>query len=290
MPPSGVAALSLLIAILNNDLRLHSIGRMQVGLFWVGIVIQFLSSEDPAPLAVDVPLLPRRDSVDCAFGGGSGRAVQPQLSWAEVEIQESLGNGSYATVYAAKWSGTRVALKCWIDDGGSDERVEAKVLAEAALLMELRHPNILSVYGVLPRPRALVMECGVCTLGQVLCGEEARTTGLRWARRVDLARDVAAGVEFLHSHAPPIIHGDITCSNCLVATDGRCKVRAALASCTELCLALRFLHTLVLPAAVRFRHLLRQRAGAVRPALGVQRGLRRAGGAAPAAGAAAAGG
>ena len=223
MPPIGVAALSLLIAIMNNDLRLHSIGRMQVVLFWVGAVVQFLSSEDPTPAAADLLLPSRRDSVDC-FGGSSARATQPQLSWADVELEEPLGNGSYATVYAAKWSGTRVALKCWIDDGGSDERVEAKVLAEAALLMELRHPNILAVYGVLPRPRALVMECGVCTLGQVLSGEEARTNGLRWARRVDLARDVAAGVEFLHAHSPPIIHGDITCSNVLVATDGKCKL------------------------------------------------------------------
>ena len=113
MPPIGVAALSLLVCILNNDLRLHVIGRMQVGLFWVGIVVQFLSSERP-PVAADVALLPRRD--------GPARAVQPQLSWADVEVAEPLGSGSYATVYAAKWSGTRVALKCWIDDGGSDER------------------------------------------------------------------------------------------------------------------------------------------------------------------------
>ena len=98
------------------------------------------------------------------------------------------------------------------------------MLAEAALLMELRHPNILAVYGVLPRPRALVMELGVCTLAQVLSGDEACINGLPWPRRVNLARDVAAGVEFLHAHSPPIIHGDITCSNVLVAADGRCKL------------------------------------------------------------------
>ena len=223
MPPFGVAALSMLIGILNNDLRMHSLGRLQVALFWAGVAIQAFTSGAP-PSADQHPAWPAEAQSDgwartaAAVAAGS----QPRLSWSDMEPEELLGSGSYATVRAARWRGTGVALKCWLDDGGDDD--ESAVLAEAALLMTLRHPNVLSVYGVLPRPRALVMERGVCTLAQVLSGEEACSNGLPWRRRVDLARDVAAGVDFLHVHAPPIIHGDITCSNVLIAADGRAKL------------------------------------------------------------------
>jgi hypothetical protein len=225
MPPIAVFALSLLIGILNNDPRLYALGRLQVGLFWGAIAIQVFASDAPPSTDEHPSSWPADAQADCLRMAGGGRgleASQPRLSWADVESEELIGSGSYATVRAARWRGTGVALKCWLDDGGDDD--ESAVLAEAALLMTLRHPNVLSVYGVLPRPRALVMERGVCTLAAVLCGEEACSNGLQWKRRVDLARDVAAGVDFLHAHAPPIIHGDITCSNVLIAADGRAKL------------------------------------------------------------------
>lgn len=34
---------------------------------------------------------------------------------------------------------------------------------------------------------------------------------LSWSKRLDMLRDVAAGMQYLHSRKPPVIHGDLRC-------------------------------------------------------------------------------
>jgi serine/threonine protein kinase len=39
---------------------------------------------------------------------------------------------------------------------------------------------------------------------------------LTWGRRLDMLRDVAAGMVFLHSRRPAVIHGDLRSPNLLL--------------------------------------------------------------------------
>jgi serine/threonine protein kinase len=294
---TGMAALSALLCILHSAApTLATIGRLQMLLFWATLALSALSGDEAAAGgdAALAALQQARGASQRSSHNADGYAAaaaeaaaaaaacaQPELTWQDVSLGEPLGHGSFATVYAAQWRGTRVALKCWTDRGGArgnrggDEHPAAAAAAavaaalggqafggyaggstdggaggdavaaaaaeedarcaanEASLLMALRHPNVLQVYGILPPPaRALVMERGVCTLGQLLRGGEALPPGaataslpaLTWQRRVELALAVAAGVEFLHAHAPPICHGDITCSNVLIVEGGAPKL------------------------------------------------------------------
>ena len=47
---------------------------------------------------------------------------------------------------------------------------------------------------------------------------------LEWDQRVQMAKDAACGVTYLHWHSPSIIHRDLKSSNLLVTPDMRVKV------------------------------------------------------------------
>lgn len=47
-------------------------------------------------------------------------------------------------------------------------------------------------------------------------GDRRSQQELSWAKRLDMLRDVAAGMVFLHSRRPPVIHGDLRSPNLLL--------------------------------------------------------------------------
>jgi serine/threonine-protein kinase len=77
---------------------------------------------------------------------GPGASERPTITWGPLEIREEIGRGASGTVYRA-WD-TRlardVALKLFDPDSVSADAA----LAEGRLLAQLRHPNIVTVYGV----------------------------------------------------------------------------------------------------------------------------------------------
>jgi serine/threonine protein kinase len=162
-----------------------------------------------------------------------------EIDAADLALGDTIGSGASATVYAGTWRGTRVAIKVWFPvtesaasastaSTGSfpwlrarDSRLpgdgSAQFRSEVALLTQLRHPHVVSVFGVAP-PMMLVMELGVRgSLRAVLLGAAASAEGglvaLPWATRARIVAGVAAGVEFLHARSPPIIHRDLKCGN-----------------------------------------------------------------------------
>ena len=208
---TGVAALSVVINIINADVSLHAIGRMQ-GLLTVAVIALMLSSPHGV-IELVLPPPPAENLVD---------TEHLHLSWGDVVRGEVLGTGGFGSVHAARWRGTDVAIKFWVSKlyDETDEEGEQRLIHEAAVLMRLRHPNILQIFGVLPRPRAIVMERGVQTLAAML----KEQPWLPWTRCMELIRGIAAGTEFLHTHTPPIIHGDLKPSNILITASGTPKI------------------------------------------------------------------
>ncbi len=47
-------------------------------------------------------------------------------------------------------------------------------------------------------------------------GDRRSLAELSWSKRLDMLRDVAAGMVFLHSRRPPVIHGDLRSPNLLL--------------------------------------------------------------------------
>ncbi|KAH7404755.1 hypothetical protein KP509_15G041100 [Ceratopteris richardii] len=104
---------------------------------------------------------------------------------------------------------------------------EREFLTEVALLGRLHHRNLVNLMGYCAEKeqRILVYEyMSNGSLAQLLYGNN--TEHLSWDLRVQIAQDVARGIEYLHEGAvPPIIHRDIKSANILL--DGSMRARVS---------------------------------------------------------------
>ena len=158
--------------------------------------------------------------------GGGWTALVSEAS--EVVLGEMLGHGGSASVHAALWRGTPVAVKVWwvptpFSLAAERGTAEASFLREVEILSSLRHPHILGVFALIKRPPMLVMELAAAgSLRDLL--RRSTLAELPWPRRVDVLRGVAAGVEFLHAQQPPIAHMDLKSSNIVLSAEWVPKV------------------------------------------------------------------
>lgn len=169
---------------------------------------------------------------------GIGKALL-KVDASELQLGTVCGTGFMGTVYSAVWRGAPVAVKVFKDDLArtlglqnlssmpdgisilSDKSLSSNTssfFSELEMLSSVRHPNILACFAfVVGPPAMLVVELGTAgSLKDLL----ARTSlvELPWRRRLELAAGVAAGVEFLHSLTPQLIHGDLKSAN--IVLDG----------------------------------------------------------------------
>jgi serine/threonine protein kinase len=155
--------------------------------------------------------LPTQETMPVA----DGRELQVPSAWGRLEIRREIGRGGFGTVYLA-WDAAlerEVALKVLRADERSEE-----VVQEGRLLARVRHPNVVTVYGVdeYEGTVGLWMELveGL-TLNQILAargvmgGQEAALVG------VDICRAVAA------MHKAGLLHRDIKAQNVMREAGGR---------------------------------------------------------------------
>ncbi|XP_065173211.1 probable tyrosine-protein kinase DDB_G0283397 [Atheta coriaria] len=98
-----------------------------------------------------------------------------------------------------------------------DEEAQKNFLKEVAVLRSLHHNNVLRFIGVLYKERKLHLVTEYIaggTLTELLHDDKQI---LAWQQRVSFARDIAAGMAYLHSMN--IIHRDLNSHNCLVRED-----------------------------------------------------------------------
>jgi len=148
----------------------------------------------------------------------------------DVEISNIvLGRGAFGEVKVARWRGIDVAAKFLhdlADDGGraAEDRDEDALRREMLMLSKLRHPNLVLFLGVciasVPSPSdekrisTILTELMPCSLYQVLEDNDNKRMDL--PELLDVATDVAAGLDYLHSHMPAIVHRDISSKNILL--------------------------------------------------------------------------
>jgi eukaryotic-like serine/threonine-protein kinase len=151
-----------------------------------------------------------------AASENAGKVPRDQPTrWGPLEIRGEIGRGHFGTVYLA-WDSAlerRVALKLLRETGGA-----AEIIREGRLLARVRHPNVVTVYGVDQYDDAvgLWMEfVDGLTLSRVLA-----TSGILGAREaaligVDLCGAVAA------VHKAGLLHRDIKAQNLIREGSGR---------------------------------------------------------------------
>ena len=148
------------------------------------------------------------------------------------EDDKPLGRGSYGVVYRARWKGMPVAAKKLHDIFFADDIYPKRQIAtfvekfkeEWELLATLKHPNILTMFGVVipsrpGRSPILVTELLDCSLLQFY-----KSSNVSEESVVSIMRDVAQGLRYLHQRRNPIAHRDLASKNIVLTPNRKAKI------------------------------------------------------------------
>ncbi|XP_059171821.1 LOW QUALITY PROTEIN: uncharacterized protein LOC131952901, partial [Physella acuta] len=168
-------------------------------------------SPSPCPTA-------RQKSVDLNRSHSFSTRQQEHRVFRAVDLilGEILGQGFFGQAIKAvhRVTGEKMVLK---ELHNFDEDAQKSFLREVSMLRNLSHPCVLKFMGVLYRDKKLNLVTEFIdggTLSDLLLDHSVE---LSWKQRVAFAKDIAAGMSYLHSM--DIIHRDLNSQNCLVRKD-----------------------------------------------------------------------
>nr|AMM42960.1 LRR-RLK [Vernicia montana] len=169
----------------------------------------------------------KRESFESMIWEREGKFTFGDIVKATDDFNEKycIGKGGFGSVYKAVLStGQVVAVKKLnISDSSDIPAINLQSFEnEIRMLTEVRHRNIIKLYGYCSRRGCLhlvyeYVERG--SLGKVLYGVEGEID-LGWATRVKIVQGVAHAIAYLHHDcSPPIVHRDISMNNILLESD-----------------------------------------------------------------------
>ncbi len=141
--------------------------------------------------------------------------------YADYKVLYVIGAGTFARVYRAEKDGQVYAVKVLRKRFRDEVKELEQFLREGSMGLKLRHPNIVSIFDVVPDKRNpfLVMEF---VEGQTLRDLVKRRGGLPADLALQLMYEIASGLSYAASLG--IAHRDLKLSNVLISTEGKAKL------------------------------------------------------------------
>ena len=139
--------------------------------------------------------------------------------------KSDIGYGAFGDVKKAYWRKTLVCVKFLKKDFEKKENQVIPFIEEFNLLKQLRHPNILLYIGgsISGEQHFLITEyCQNGNLFELL--HNPKSPELDNLEKVNLALEIAQGVNYLHSFVPPIVHRDLKSLNILLDKNYTAKI------------------------------------------------------------------
>ncbi len=137
----------------------------------------------------------------------------------DLELERQIGQGSFGKVYLGSYFGTKVAIKKIIV---KDEREMVLIKREVDMLKDVRHPNIVSFYGICKQDDALLLVQEFVPCGELYKLLKDDKVEIDWKLSFSIAKDTAAGMSYLHSRG--VVHRDLKSENLLVDEHWRIKI------------------------------------------------------------------
>ncbi|KAL4627808.1 hypothetical protein ACB092_05G192300 [Castanea dentata] len=125
-----------------------------------------------------------------------------------------IGMGGTARVYKAQMpTGHVLAIKkVWCLEGEEEEEMVETFKNEIRVLSDIRHRNIVKFYGFCSHRQHKFLIYDYIERGSL--------ANLCWSKRVDIVRDIANALSYMHHDCtPPIIHRDISSKNVLLNSE-----------------------------------------------------------------------
>eukprot|EP00742_Colponemidia_sp_Colp-10_P008943 GILJ01009717.1.p1 GENE.GILJ01009717.1~~GILJ01009717.1.p1 ORF type:complete len:625 (-),score=66.37 GILJ01009717.1:106-1980(-) len=141
----------------------------------------------------------------------------------ELSSSDKIGSGANADVYKAYFGEEQVAVKKFFCKELTSE-LAISYMREIEILSSIRHPNIISMYGVCLSPPNVCLVMEYAPQGSLFHVLAVRMQILPLDMKTRFILDAVKGLAFLHSHQPPIVHGDIKSLNMLIDSEGVLKL------------------------------------------------------------------
>ncbi|XP_059642727.1 MDIS1-interacting receptor like kinase 2-like [Cornus florida] len=138
----------------------------------------------------------------------------------DFDIRYCIGTGGYGSVYKAQLpTGKVVALKKLHRLEGEEPTYDKSFRNEARVLSQIRHRNIVKLYGFCLHRRCMFLVYEYMERGSLflVLRNEVEAMELDWTKRVNLVKDIANALSYMHHDCSPVvIHRDISSSNILL--------------------------------------------------------------------------
>ncbi|XP_056169742.1 MDIS1-interacting receptor like kinase 2-like [Syzygium oleosum] len=138
----------------------------------------------------------------------------------DFDIKYCIGTGSYGSVYRARLpNGKVVALKKLHRLEAEDPSFDKSFRNEVKHLTEVKHRSIIKLHGFCLHRRCMFLIYEYMERGSLFCAlrDDVKAVELDWSKRVDLVRDTAHALSYMHYNcAQPIVHRDISSNNILL--------------------------------------------------------------------------
>ncbi|XP_059638699.1 MDIS1-interacting receptor like kinase 2-like [Cornus florida] len=160
----------------------------------------------------------------------NGRIVYEDIIKAtdNFDIRHCIGTGGYGSVYKAQLpSGEVVALKKLHKLEAEEPAFDRSFKNEVQMLTEIRHRNIVKLYGFCLHNRCMFLIYEYMERGSIFYAlrYDDEAVELNWTRRVNIIKGITHALSYMHHDCnPPIIHRDISSSNILLDSESEAFV------------------------------------------------------------------
>lgn len=164
------------------------------------------------------------------MSGSSGRGIEfaenfgpPEVHPEEITYHEKVGGGCFGSVFKGECRGKEVAIKKLFRQDLTEKALN-DFRKEVEICARLHHPNVLLFMGActVPGEMAIVME--LMPKGNLEKTLHDPRRHLSLYSRLEMAKQTAQGMNWLHLSKPPILHRDLKPSNLLLDKWGNVKV------------------------------------------------------------------
>ncbi|KAH7846601.1 hypothetical protein Vadar_015941 [Vaccinium darrowii] len=195
----------------------ESIGTLSAGVFGFVVCFRFRKTQQIPSVAT----MTNHGNI-CSIWNYDGKIAYEDIIKAtnDFDIKYCIGTGGYGSVYRAQLpSGKVVALKKLHRLEAEDPYFDQCFRNEVQILTNVRHKNIVKLYGFCLHNRCMFLVYEYMEKGSLFCALRfnVEASEIGWTQRVNIVEAIAHALSYLHhDHTPPIVHRDISSNNILL--------------------------------------------------------------------------